>query len=528
MPSSVAERMNELFAGSESGHGTHGLPQQDDNSVKWHIKKTARTYKGSATIKMWEEHIEGKKPLGVIPIRGDGSCLWASIDRDDYEINYIETVAQVERLKLPFVPCMSKSGGVHLFIFFKEWVAAARVRRYLADVAATMGWAGSEIFPKQTEILTDRGDAGNWMVMPYYGDDYDGKIKFQHGIKKTGGEQTIEEFLNLAEKSKVDSSVLDARPRRAHTKATAVGSTGVPSKDEGVFEDGPPCLQHLAAQGVGPGTQNNVLLMMGIYYKKKYPDSWKEELEKANHSILNPPGSADGLLQAIRSLDRKDYNYTCKTEPMASHCNSGLCRQRRHGVGQAGSFPIISGLSKLDTDPPIWFVDVEEARLEVSTEVLQNYPKFHAACMERVNKCFMALKQSDWLQALGEAMVDVNLLEAPPEVGKFGTFVELLEEFLTNRQKGESREDILRGRPWEDLENGRHWFQLRDLEKFLVREGFKLMTRGQMTSAVKKLGGDSKFLNIKTTGRSCWWVPNNQFVRGDESSDPPPIKGVPI
>ena len=518
---SVAERMLALFAGFESAHGTHGEPQQESDSPKWGIKHTARTLPGGPTLRLWEQHLGGAAPLGIAPIRQDGTCVWGCGDVDDYDVNALEVATTLERMRMPLVPCRSKSGGLHLFLFLGEPAPAVEVQRYLRDALARLGYASSEVFPKQTEVLVSRGDKPNWMIVPYFGGDYGGRLMMQVGVKPSGGEQTVEEFLDCAEQTRQPRAALAVRvhPRGARAKGGA--NPGEP------FADGPPCLQHLAAGGVPPGQQNNTLLMMGIYYKRRYPGEWRQHLERANHEHLVPPGSSDGVASAIRSLAAKDYNYTCKTEPMKSHCNSALCRARRFGVGEAGAFPVISGIAKLDADPPVWFVNVEEERLEVSTDTLQNYPKFHAVCMERLNHCYGAARQSDWLAALGEAMRDVNLIDAPPEVGRPGVFAEMLEEFLTNRQRGQAREDLLRGRPWEDEAEGRHYFQLKDLARFMVREGDRVTTRGQMTAAIRRVGGGSRFLNIKSSGRNVWWVPSSCFRR-EVAGDPPPVKGSPV
>ena len=523
----------DLFAGFRSAHGTHGVPYYDDNHNKWSLKnpdkaQAAKTVREPVTVELWGKHIGGVRPLGIIPIDEEGMCVWGSIDVDDYQINAIELVQQIEQLKLPLVPCRSKSGGMHLFLFLSSPATARSVQKYLKDVAAVIGRAGSEIFPKQTEILASRGDLGNWMVMPYYGSDYDGKLFMQYGIKKTGGEQTIQEFLTLAHKRKVAPDQLVVRKPRL-PGAASVGAAAAPHTEE-PFSDGPPCLQHLVRGGVKPGGQNNTLLMMGIYFKRKYPNDpneWKKMLEQANHSFLDPPGASDALASVIRSLEAKDYLYTCKSEPMVSHCNSQACRIRRFGVGVAGAFPVISGISKLNTDPPIWFVDVEDRRLEIATEVLQNYTKFHAACMERVDKSFVLVKQSDWMMMLADAMQNLQVIEAPPEIGRGGVFFEMLEDFLTNRQRGQHVEDILMGRPWEDQEAGRHYFQIKDLDKFMRREGEKNYTRGHMTTAIKKLGGDAHFMNIKGAGRNCWWVPSALF-RPAPVVSAPNIEGAPV
>jgi hypothetical protein len=513
----------ELFVGFQGSHGTHGDPVQEPGSLKWGIKRTdgkgARTVPGPPTLEMWEEHLAGRRPLGVAPLIEDGTCFWGSGDIDDYEVNAVQLVQTVEKMKLPLVPCRSKSGGIHLFLFMAEPVPAVEVQRYLRDVLARLGYAKSEVFPKQAEVIVSRGDHANWMIMPYYGDDYGGRLQMQVGLKAGGGEMTLGEFLSHAEGMRQPRSVLAARPRATPS------ATGKPA--DGPFADGPPCLQHLAVGRVKAGHQNNTLLMMGIYYKRVYPATWREELERANHALLSPPGSADGLSSVIRSLSQKDYNYTCKTEPMRSHCNSSVCRMRKYGVGDEGAFPTISGMAKLDVDPPVWFVNVEEARLEVTTEELQDYRRFHAVCMSRLNRCYMALKQADWFVAVAEAMKDVQLLPTPQEVGREGMFGEMLEEFLTNRQRGTSREDLLRGRPWEDEEEGRHYFRLKDLAKFLQREGDRTTTRGQMTSAIKRLGGGDRFFNVKQKGVSCWWVPSSA-VHPPERTDPPPVSGVPV
>jgi hypothetical protein len=524
MSKTVAQRMATLFAGFLGAHGTHGEPQQDPDSLKWHIKKTARTVPGPATVELWEKHLSGERPLGVAPIREDGTCLWGSGDVDDYEIDIIQLVQAIERAKLPLVPCYSKSGGVHLFLFLSEPAPAVEVQRYLRDVLARLGYANSEVFPKQTEILADRGDKPNWIVMPYFGGTYDNKLRMQVGVKASGGEQTVQEFLALAEERRQPRSALAARARSRpapSVNGTAPPGTGV------AFSDGPPCLQHLVVGGIKPGYQNNTLLMMGIYFKKTNPSDWEALLEQANQDHLDPPGSSEGLASVIRSLRSKDYLYTCKTEPMKSHCNAAVCRARRYGVGDEGAFPAISGISKLDTDPPIWFVNVEDSRLEVNTEELQDYRRFHAKCMSELNRCYMAIKQSDWFTVLSEAMRDVHLVPAPQEVGRQGIFHERLEEFLTNRQRGTSREDLLRGRPWEDEEAGRHYFRLRDLSKFLEREGDKTTSRGQMTEQIKRFGGGDHFFNIKGHGVNVWWVPSRQFRRPPQS-DSPSVPGVPV
>lgn len=514
-----------LFEGHSSAHGTHGVPERDGDNPKWGIKGTARTLREPVTEKLWVEHLAGRVPLGVICIREDSRCRWGAIDVDEYSEDLIDIIHRVDQRKLPLVPCRSKSGGLHLFLFLDRFEPASEVQSKLRDLAASLGLTGSEIFPKQTRVLSERGDVGNWIVMPYYGDTFGGKLREQVGVKKTGAEMTVEEFLEIAEERTAALDDVKARPAPARN-----GKDGAASSSQD-FADGPPCLAHLADGGVPDGTRNNVLFHMGVYFRKKFQGSWKQHVERANQAYMDPPLTSEETSSLIKSLDRKTYEYTCKIEPMCSHCDAARCRTRKFGVGDEGSYPTIDGLSKLETQPPVWFVDVSGARLELSTEQLQSYNLFHRACMDGINFCFRAMKQADWLLVVNEAMQNLTPIEAPPDIGAEGRFQEHLEEFLTNMMVGERREDILTGRPWEDTEASRYYFRLGDLHKFLDRENVRdetgqRFTRIKMTRYLSRLGGEHRFIKIRGKGVNTWWVPSNVVTKTPEVE--PPGTGEPL
>jgi hypothetical protein len=521
----IIKRIMALFSGDMEAHGTHGEPEQ--KGLKWEIRSTAKTLREPVTVDLWASHLAGNQPLGVIPIRKDNTCLWGSIDVDDYSNDLLTIISKCEQEKLPLVPGRSKSGGLHLFLFINEPTPAENIQTVLRNLASMLGVAGSEIFPKQTKLSSNRNDLGSWMVMPYFGHTYKGKLREQVGLRKTGAELTLEEFIKSAEETKVSTADLmkwTARQPRARTPGTTKNQPGIPSREP--FADGPVCLQILSKTGVPLGGQNNALLNMGIYYKRIDPNTWKQHLEVANREFLTPPGSAEGLISVIRSLEKKDYNYTCKTEPLVSHCNSLVCRQRKYGVGDDNALPHITGLSKLATDPPLWFVDMDDYRLEVQTDDLLYYNRFLKICFEK-QKVYHLQSQGAWLQVLRPLMDNCTIIEAPIEVGKGGQFQELLEEFCTNRQRGRSREDLLVGRPWENEEEGLHYFRLKDFQKYLIKEGIREYTRGQITQQIKHFEGGFKFLKIKEHGVNTWWVPSKLFEHRDPV-DIPAMEGEVI
>jgi hypothetical protein len=519
------DRLMKLFAGFAGAHGTHGVPRKDPNSLKWEIKSTARTLREPVTRSLWEQHVAGTRPLGVMTVMEDSCCVWGSIDHDVYDENLLELVGKVDRARLPLLPCRSKSGGLHLFMFTSEPVQAALMQSVLRALAAQLGVANSEIFPKQTTILVDRGDLPNWMVMPYFGGTFDGKLQKQVGIKKTGSEMNLKEFLSTAEKMRMtELGQASANPHRPVARTASPGTGGKRDVELDLsgdaFSDGPPCLQHLAREGVEKGGQSNALMQMGVYFKKKEPASWKEELGEAGREHLTPPSSAEGLQTVVRSLEKKDYEYMCKVEPMLSHCNSAVCRTRKYGVGGGEVYPVIHGLSKLNTDDPVWFVEVDGGRLELTTTELQNYQLFHRACMDKVHKCYRLMAQKDWFAALSAAMASLVVDELPPDISQEGRFKEMLEEFLTNRQRGERREDLLSGRPWEDEERGIHHFRMRDLKKFLEREGQRNIHEAKYVGYIKRLGGERGEWNLKGGFVRWWGIPSSRIRAAPELSPP--------
>ena len=60
---------------------------------------------------------------------------------------------------------------------------------------------------------------------------------------------------------------------------------------EAMFADGPPCLQHLAANGFPRGSRNQALLMVGIYAKRRWPGDWQQKLRE----LVSMLGPTDGL-----------------------------------------------------------------------------------------------------------------------------------------------------------------------------------------------------------------------------------------
>ncbi len=491
---SSAERMHVLFRGHSGGHGTYGQEERSAGRKKTEIKKTARTLREGPTVGLWEQHLAGTRPLGVIPVNSDGECWWGAIDVDRYDLSHMDIVRRVTHMRLPLTVCRSKSGGAHLLVFCSEPVPATTIVAKLREWAAALGYGDCEIFPKQTEILEDRGDLGNWLNMPYF----DASRGDRYAVSADGRGLSLERFLDHAEKSRITLDQLeDASPGAA--------------SDDAELADGPPCLQHLAGVGVGEGGRNNALFAFGVLAKKKFPDSWEKKVEDWNQKFFSPPLGTEEVLLVLRSLRKKEYSYRCKDQPICSHCDARTCKTRKHGVG-ADAAPDISSISILDTTPPLFFVVLTSGgTVECTADDILSSRAFQRAALEQLRTLLPLYKQEAWMGRVQECLEQAVMIEAPREVGTAGAFHDLLEQFCTDRHAAQARDEILLGKPWLDEDSGRYYFRLADLMSHLERVRFRDMTRQQVTARIREIGGGHDFFNLRGRGANVWWVGEEAF-----------------
>ena len=108
-------KFRDIFNGLTRAHGVYHKGEVKENGK---VSGKAFILKEEVTDTHWKNHIEGIEPsLGIVPIRDDSTCSWCCIDVDDYTLDILKTITNIRKLKIPIVPCRSKSGGLHLFIF---------------------------------------------------------------------------------------------------------------------------------------------------------------------------------------------------------------------------------------------------------------------------------------------------------------------------------------------------------------------------------------------------------------------------
>jgi len=496
-------RFKTIFSGLDIAYGTYRIERSKDNGKQ---AGKAVVVRKPPTDDLWTAHLDGVEPsLGIIPIRADNSCVWGCIDIDQYPLDHRSLVEKVAALKLPLVVCRSKSGGAHVFLFTSVPIPALEMQTYLKNAAALLGESGREIFPKQAEILVERGDTGNFLNLPYFAGDNGTR----YAIKPDGSAASLEEFYALYD---------------ANVQVVPLQMPEPPKQAEHPIKDGPPCLQALCAQGFPEGTRNNGLFAIGVYLKRAHPVGWEDKLMEYNQKYFVPPLGMQELQLIVKQSGKKNYKYKCKDAPLNSFCNSGLCRTRKFGIGADGpDSPQMSSLSKYASEPPLWFLDINGRRIELDTEGLFNQASFQKSCVERLNVLPPTLRKTDWenvLNALLKEMVETEqIVEASEDTSVTGRFLDLLEEFCTHLQQAMDRDEILMGRPWTNDEEARTYFRMKDLEAHLKRQNFTGLSLSKMAQRLRDLNGEPLSMFLKGRTVRCWRVP--KFDKQDAPFETP-------
>jgi hypothetical protein len=513
----LASRFNELFKGSEAGHGEYQCYEVDPESQK--MAGQARTVRGPVTTDMWAEHLRGDLGLGVIPIDKMDECVWGCIDIDDYHgFDHKSLIKEIKKLKYPLVVCRSKSGGAHIFLFTEEPVPAEKMRETLRKVAARLGHGGdTEVFPKQNKVLHERGDLGNWLNMPYQDIP---SITTRYGLHPNTGKVIADpyEFLDYCDSRKVSFAEM----------LSLVGSPDKKIEIRGgnPFKYGFPCLEIMYENGVPEGGRNNVIFTMGVQMQIMYPGNWEEKFDQMVPKMLK-----DNALPAVevanikKSIEKKEYGPKCEIEPMCSHCDKSTCRIRKHGIGANSNFALIENIVKIPTDPVIWFADVNGERTEFESEDLLNQRKFRRKVLDEHNIFPPLMKDGQWSKQMSKLLQECEIQQTYEGTSREEMFFDLLQEFCTRKQ-AKNKDELLRGIPWQ--EDGYIYFKMANFNAFLIRNKYMHFNMPQRNQRIRNIRGGSKYIKVSGKTVNVWYVPVEYFNSSSSKYELPPLEGGAI
>ena len=147
----MQKELLQLFEGDSSQFIEVSLTGETDERGK--RKASYLTIHEPVTEQLWEKHIKGETLIGVRPENGD-KLKWSVIDIDpanykDYsQKKYVDIIRDFE---LPLIPVKSKSGGLHLFIFFTDWADKNKVKNKLLEINKEY-FLSKEVFPMNKAV----------------------------------------------------------------------------------------------------------------------------------------------------------------------------------------------------------------------------------------------------------------------------------------------------------------------------------------------------------------------------------------
>ena len=355
-------------------------------------------------------HLHGRKSIGIQPCDDNGYARFGAIDIDakiykNLNIQfYLETI---QKNNLPLIPVKSKSNGLHLYVFTKEFVKAKEIKEFLEQVLFLFKLPiTTEVFPKQTKLGTNTdGDKinGNFINLPYFNKDE------RVALDPSGKEMSLELFLNCIELNTQTPEQFKEISDNIIRKELTGGA------DE--FKDGPPCLEVLSKEKMTDG-RDRFLYNYMVFAKKKYPDNWGKMVLKAGRDYFEFDEIwTDKYIETkIKHWEKQEKGHKCHEELLASVCIKSECVKRKFGImsDRKISWPRLSNLIKIDFKPdPEYYFDVERDDGETVT--------VHAKDVNRI-------KDQQELRGLMMAQAD----ELPPVV-KGQEFYEIIKALLSTQ-----------------------------------------------------------------------------------------------
>jgi len=494
---SQVERFAALYAGLNRAYGRYDT-NQHPNPETGKLEGKALTVKKPVTLELYENHLNGKSSIGIIPIDDDGMTQYAVLDIDDYNLKPSFVRDVIQHHGIPMLILMSKSDGVHLTAYFKERVPAKWARQILDAVHKLLGKPKSDLFPRQARLANPE-DVGNWINLPYFGD-----------TRRMWGDKTLEQFLTAAEASRRTKAEWDA--------------LNLIEKARDPMDDAPPCLQQLMSEGIPQGGRNKTLFNFAVLYKKMHGEDFPQHVIATNKNSVNPPLPQGEVTGIINSVSRGDYFYTCAEEPICSICDKTECRKRKHGIGGDKTLnAAITGLTKVETDPVTWYLTVDDCRIELDTAGLYNWRAVQLAAADALTKHLPSMKNGDWMALLAELMDNCETIHMPPDSGTGGAFVAHIHEWLQGGSASAQKDDLLNGVPWFDSDTQTYAFRINDLMDYLKNRRFNAYSQGKVAAKLKDLGAESCSGKIK--GAFVRWWKFTPMTEGQtEDFDIPEIR----
>lgn len=474
------EQLMNLFRGNETAHGIYLVTKSAD-PLKPKVQGRANTVPQCPTLKKWTEHYLGKTGLGIIPITDENLCYWGALDIDgefndkkelihnwnclnpDGTVNHIALQRDINKLQLPLVCCYSKSKSAHCFLFLEKAIPATAMRSILQEIASKLGVGGCEIFPKQDKLNKERGDLGNWLNMPYFGDTRKGVLLKDEILE----EQDIDTFIEYALSKRLSAEEVDEMTKEMVADVTDLDK---------ILVGAPPCLQHILKRGIAEGTRNKVLFNLAVYCNKRYGENFREEFHKLHDKYVDNPLSMKELETICLSAEKKEYQYQCKDPILKKYCNANLCMDRDCGIDFSSEIKSIKSATRILTDPIVYAVEIEMSAglpsiVYVETDQLFSQDLFRKECSYQLKKTFAPITANAWNDIYVRLINTAVDQEPPYDMTEDGQWFKHLQSYIISRAQYKKQAMTEEEAVFHDIEKHIIMFRLDGFKTFLARKG---------------------------------------------------------
>lgn len=484
------ELFAELFRGNTSCYGVH-IPESEVLPEGQKAKGRSFIKSEELTLDVYADHLKGKQSIGVVPIDANNNVRFAAIDVDVYPLNPWRYCVVIQKYKLPLVPFKSKSGGLHLFCFFSEDIAAEKalscldIMRHLLLIPSDV-----EMFPKQRRLAAK--GKGNFINLPLY----QGEQTTRYAYQPNGEPMEFKQALKHCRDSRVTYKALMQRLSKLPLSSA------------------PPCLQALYINNevsVTARNRNIFLFNAAIYLKARWKEEFAERLAYLNETLDQALDNQELESTIIASHNRSNYAYQCEDASLKSCCNKTLCKTREFGKGcSTVSDFTFEQLVQVNSNPPYykWTVNGAEMVFYKESE-LRAQDKFLDLCLRYLHKVPNKLKVDAWNDILNTALQDIRVEDVTTsDLSPYSMWLSYFREYLTERILAQVPEQVITGLVYYN-EVG-YWFKIEHFAGWLNNtKKFKEYSFAQMHYMFKSLGVAPRRFYIpqrKTTVR-MWCCP---------------------
>lgn len=415
---------------------------------------------------------------------------------------YLETI---NNYNIPSLPFKSKSGGLHLYVFFAQPVLVKRARGYINRIRSLLGLnIKTEIFPKQETIVA--GQIGNWINLPYYNYEETKQYLYKYDMTPYTLEEALKEIRSKIQTEETITEFFEGLP----------------------LNDAPPCLQSIYLKKY-TDYRNEYLFSLAGYFKSKHGDDFEYKLAEANNDLLKPLPIEELTKTIISTHKKKDYTYKCSNDPIASLCDKDICKYREYGIGGDE----INQLSYEDfiqytTDPPYyeWIINGQSLKFYNEIDIIQQQ-KFRMLCFRKLHVLPNRLKEIKWTRIINNALENLIVKEITDleDISPGALFKEYLTDFLEKRTLAKNKEQILVGRVFKDDKINCYVFKAKNLIDFLMNQKkFYYYGSTEIHDKLTVLGGYAKryYINKNQGTKRVWLLPYDglkEFVEDEPKKE---------